>query len=128
PYVKRIVDAVQDDEFAVVYHNCGNSVVAAADDVAATGAAAFHFGNAIDLADILPLMPPDALVMGNVDPAGEIRNGTPESVREATLALMAACAHHPNFVPSTGCDVPPMSPWENIDAFFAAVDEFYESR
>ncbi len=128
PYVRRVVDAVQDGSFAVVYHNCGPSVVAAADAVAATGAAAFHFGNAVAMADILPLMPADALVMGNVDPAGEIRNGTPESVREATLALMEACAGHPNFIPSTGCDVPPMSPWENIEAFFAAVDEFYAGR
>ena len=128
PYVRRVVDAVQDGSFAVVYHNCGPSVVAAADAVAATGAAAFHFGNAISMADVLPLMPDDVLVMGNVDPAGEIRNGTPGSVREATLALMEACAGYPNFIPSTGCDVPPMSPWENIEAFFAAVDEFYEGR
>ena len=125
PYVKRIVDAVQDDTFAVFYHNCGSSVVAAADAVVATGAAGYHFGNAIDMADILPLMPSDALVMGNVDPAGELRNGTPESVRKATTELMEKCAGYPNFVPSTGCDVPPMSPWANIDAFFSAVDEFY---
>ncbi|MCI8469420.1 MAG: methyltransferase [Eggerthellaceae bacterium] len=128
PYARRVVDAVQDGTFAVVYHNCGPSVAAAHAEVAAVGAAAYHFGNASDMAEMLELMPDDALVMGNVDPAGEIRNGTPESVREATLALMAACAHHPNFVPSTGCDVPPMSPWANIDAFFAAVAEFYEAR
>ena len=124
-YVRRIVDAVQDDSFIVVYHNCGPSVVKAADAVIATGVAAYHFGNAVDMADILPLMPSDALVMGNVDPAGEVRNGTPESVRTATLALMEKCAGYPNFVPSTGCDVPPMSSWANIDAFFDAVEEFY---
>lgn len=128
PYVKRIVDAVQTDEFAVVYHNCGSSVVKAADEVFATGSAAYHFGNAIDMAEIMPLVPEGVIAMGNIDPAGEIRNGTPESVRAATLDLMAKCAQYPNFVPSTGCDVPPMSPWENIEAFFAAVDEFYEAR
>jgi uroporphyrinogen decarboxylase len=26
---------------------------------------------------------------------------------------------------SSGCDIPPLSPWENIEAFFAAVREFY---
>lgn len=124
-YAKQIVDAVQDDEFAVIYHNCGGGVVAAAESIASVGAAGYHFGNAIDMADILPLMPADVLVMGNVDPAGELRNGTPASVREATLAVLEKCAQYPNFVISTGCDVPPMSPWENIDAFFAAVDEFY---
>ena len=63
--------------------------------------------------------------MGNVDPAGEIRNGTPESVRAATLGIMERCCKYPNFAISSGCDIPPLSKWENIDAFFAAVDEFY---
>ncbi len=125
PFVKDIIDAVQTDEFIVVYHNCGSSVVKAADSVVATGAKAFHFGNAIDMADILPLMPSDVLVMGNVDPAGQIRMGTPESVREATLGVMEKCTSYPNFVISSGCDIPPMAPWDNIQAFFNAVDEFY---
>ncbi len=28
---------------------------------------------------------------------------------------------YPNFLISSGCDIPPITPWENIDAFFAAV-------
>lgn len=125
PYVRQIVDAVQTDDFIVIYHNCGSSVVKAAEAVVATGAMAFHFGNAIDMADILPLMPEDVIVMGNVDPAGEIRLGTPESIRAKTLEVLEACASYPNFVISTGCDVPPMAPLENIQALFDAVDEFY---
>lgn len=126
PYVRRIVDAVQDDEFAVIYHNCGGGVVKSIDSIVATGAMGFHFGNAIEMADVLPLVPSDRLVMGNIDPAGEIRNGTPDGIRVKTLALLEQCASYPNFIVSTGCDIPPMSPWENIEAFFAAVDEFYD--
>ena len=95
------------------------------DSIVSNGAMGYHFGNAIDMADVLPLMPSDRLVMGNVDPAAEFRHGTPESVRAKTLEVLESCASYPNFVPSSGCDIPPMSPWENIDAFFAAVDEFY---
>jgi uroporphyrinogen decarboxylase len=125
PYVRKIVEAVQDDNFIVIYHNCGGSVIPMIDSILATGASAFHFGNAISMAEMMTHIPPDTLAMGNIDPAGEIRNGTPESVRAATLKIMDACCKYPNFVISTGCDVPPMSPWENIDAFFCAVDEFY---
>jgi uroporphyrinogen decarboxylase len=57
-----------------------------------------------------------------------MRNGTPESIREATLGLLEECSDYPNYVISTGCDVPPLSKWENIDAFFDAVDEFYDDR
>ena len=124
-YVKQIVDAVQDDEFAVMYHNCGNGVVAQAESIASPGCMGYHFGNAIEMTDILPLMPADALVMGNVDPASQLRNGTPESVAARTTEILEACSGYPNFVISTGCDVPPMSPWENIEAFFKAVEKFY---
>lgn len=124
-YVKKIVDAVQDDEFIVVYHNCGNNTIQMIDSILSTGAPVLHFGNAISMADMMPHIPAHVLAMGNVDPAGEIRNGTPESIRKATREIMEACVQYPNFSISTGCDIPPMSSWENIDAFFAAVREFY---
>ncbi len=126
PYVKQIVDAVQDDSFLVIYHNCGGSTIQTIDSILASGAAAYHFGNAIDMAEMIPHIPPETIVMDNVDPAREFRNGTPESIRRATLELMERCCSHRNFVISSGCDIPPLSRWENIDAFFAAVAEFYQ--
>ena len=116
---------MQDDTFLVIYHNCGGSAISMIDSILDTGSAAYHFGNAIDMAEMLSHIPEDIMVMGNVDPAGELRNGTPGSVREATLKVMENCCGHNNFVISSGCDIPPLSPWENIDAFFKAVQEFY---
>ena len=124
PYVRRIIRAVETDEFAVIYHNCGNTIQLIG-SILETGASAFHFGNAIDIAEMLGLVPSDYIVFGNVDPAGEFRNGTPESVRAATLRVLERCAGHKNFVISSGCDIPPSAPVENIDAFFGAVKEFY---
>lgn len=125
PYVRELVEAVQDDSFAVIYHNCGGGVPMMADSIASTGAAVFHFGNAVDMEEMLEKMPKDRLVMGNIDPVGQFRNGTPESIRQETLALMKRCCKYDNFVISSGCDIPPMSKWENIDAFFDAAAEFY---
>ena len=127
PYIKRIVDAVQDDSFAVIYHNCGDNVPEMLDSILSTGCAAYHFGNAVDMEkDILSNVPSDVIVMGNIDPAGTLRMGTPEKVREETLALLEKCSSYPNFVLSSGCDIPPMTPWENVDAFFASAKEYYE--
>jgi len=125
PYVKQIVDAVQDEHFAVIYHNCGDNVLRMTESILSTGADAYHFGNSIDMADMMAKMPADTVVMGNVDPAGVLRQGTPETVREATLAVMGKCCSYPNFVISSGCDIPPATPWENIEAFFATVEEYY---
>ena len=124
-HVKRIVDAVKTDEFAFIYHNCGNNTPVLVDSIKTIGANGYHFGNAVDMKQMLEKMPDGVLVMGNVDPSSQFRNGTPESIREATLALMEKCTVHKNFVVSSGCDIPPLSSWDNIDAFFAAAREFY---
>ena len=126
PYVKQIVEAVQAEDFAVIYHNCGDNVPKMLDSILTTGAAAYHFGNAVDMErDFIAHVPSDVLVMGNIDPAGVLRLGTPEKVKEETLALLEKCSKYENFLLSSGCDIPPMTPWENIDAFFAASEEYY---
>lgn len=126
PYVKRIVDELQDDNFIIIYHNCGGGTIRMIDGILSIGAGAYHFGNAIDMTEMVKHIPADTVVMGNIDPSTQFRNCTPESIREATLSLLEACHSYPNFIISSGCDIPPLSSWENIDAFFAAVDEFYK--
>ncbi len=125
PYMKRIVDELQDDDFLIIYHNCGGGTIRMIDGILSIGAGAYHFGNAIDMTEMIKHIPDDTVVMGNIDPAGEFRNGTPESIRKATMDLLAACGEHKNFVISSGCDIPPLSSWDNIDAFFAAAKEYY---
>lgn len=126
PYVRRIIESVQDENFIVVYHNCGNTIPLI-DSILSNGASLYHFGNAIRLEDMLAKVPGDVLVMGNVDPASQFRNGTPESVYEATTDLLNRCAGYGNWILSSGCDIPPMSPWANIDAFFRAHRDFYNA-
>ena len=125
PYVKEIIDAVQDESFSVIYHNCGNETVHMLEDIFALGAKAYHFGDSVDMKVILEKTPEDVLAMGNVSPARVFVSGTPETVREATLSLMEECAGNRNFWISSGCDVPPQTDPANIQAFFDAVEEFY---
>ena len=127
-YVRRLIAAVQTDDFAVIYHNCGNAVVSQLEDIFSLGAAAYHFGNAIDMRDVLAKAPADVLCMGNIDPAGEFANGTPDSIREATLTLLNDIGSKPNFLISSGCDIPPHAKWENIDAFFNAIEAYNASK
>jgi len=125
PYVKKITDSVKDENFIIIYHNCGNSTIQMIDSILATGADAFHFGNAIDMATMMQCIPENIIAMGNISPAEQFNGGTPDSIRQATLDLLSKCAKYPNFIISSGCDIPPLSPWVNIETFFAAVSEFY---
>lgn len=123
PYVKRIVDRVQDDHFIVVLHNCGNQGHCTRAMVA-TGAVAYHFGNKCQMDEVIRDVPPTALAMGNLDPVSLFKDGTPEQMREATLDLLDKMRSYPNFVLSSGCDTPPHTPIENINAFFDVLNEW----
>ena len=123
-YVKEIIDAVSDDSFVFCYHNCGNAVLSMADQIAELGADIYHFGNAIKLCDIIPKMPDDSVIMGNVDPI-IFKSGTVEQMNEAVQKVFDECSKFDNFMLSSGCDIPADSKWENIDAYFKKVKELY---
>ena len=118
PYVRRIVQAVQEEAFPVIYHNCGNYAYLMTDSIRANGCMAYHFGDSVDLKQMLDRMGPGRLIFGNISPSAQFRNGTPETMAQAVRELLNTCGGYANFIPSSGCDVPPGSPWENIEAFF----------
>lgn len=122
-YVSRIVAAVQDENFMVVLHNCGNTKKLVS-TMLSTGAQGFHFGNAVNMMDIMPQIPEHILAFGNLDPAMVFKQGTPDEVKVKTSALLECMSDYRNFVLSSGCDIPPGTPTSSIEAFFAAVDEY----
>lgn len=125
-YVKRIVDKLQDDNFIIVLHNCGNTghCTKAMID---TGAKALHLGNKCDMKQIAEDTPRNIVVMGNLDPVTVFKQSTPEEVHKETMALLEDMKDYPHFVISSGCDTPPHTPMANIDAFFQALNEYNNS-
>ena len=117
PFVKKIIESVQDDSFAVIYHNCGAGVIRMLEDLIDLDAMVYHFGNAIHLEEVMQKMPASAIIMGNVDPAGVVAHGSQNDVRQAVDELLQTCGSYENFWLSTGCDVPPDAPWENLVEF-----------
>ena len=122
-YVKRIVEAVQDDDFIVILHNCGNKGQCTPAMIA-SGAAALHFGNAVDMVATLEQCPSDLVIMGNIDPVGVLKQASAKEVYRQTMDLLEKTAGYRNFVLSSGCDMPPLVPDANIRAFYQAVADF----
>ncbi|MBQ4279679.1 MAG: uroporphyrinogen decarboxylase family protein [Rikenellaceae bacterium] len=122
-YIRPIVEALQDDSFAIILHNCGNTGHCTR-AMTSVGARGYHFGNRIDMAAALRDSPADALVMGNLDPVAVFRMATPAEVDKATSELLEVTADYPNFVLSSGCDTPPEVPFANIEAFYAALGRY----
>lgn len=125
-YLQRVTSELQDERFTVILHNCGNSGHCTGAMIE-SGAYALHFGNAIEMSEVLKEVPPHILVMGNIDPVGTLRQSTPVEVKRKVTELLKQSADFPNFVISSGCDIAPGTPHENIDAFFEAVNRFNET-
>ncbi len=127
-YVREIVDELQETNFLIIYHNCGSAVERLLPQVLATGCHAYHFGDHVSIKNILDNFPKDKLVMGNVSPSSVFNGMNPRGVRLATQKLLFECMDYDNFLISSGCDIPPDTDLDNIDAFFSTVEANYYKR
>ncbi|MEG0807318.1 MAG: uroporphyrinogen decarboxylase family protein [Alistipes sp.] len=122
-YIRQIVDRIQDDTFIIVLHNCGNTGHCTPAMIE-TGSAAYHFGNQADMVVALENCPTNALIMGNLDPVGLFQQASAVQMYRSTVDLLQATTRFPNFILSSGCDVPPATPHTNIDAFYKALADY----
>lgn len=118
-YIREIVETLQDDNFMIVLHNCGNTGHCT-DSMVETGAKGLHFGNKIDMNTALEQVPSDILVMGNLDPVAIFKQASAEQVAVATCELLNRTKAYKNFIISSGCDTPPGVSEANIKAFYSA--------
>ena len=126
-YVKQIVEKLQDDNFMIVLHNCGNSGHCT-DAMVKSGAAALHFGNKANMVEVMKQVPKNLLVMGNVDPVNSFKYHTEQQMYDTVMNLLNDTAECENYILSTGCDVPPHVSYSNIEAFYQAVKTFNISK
>lgn len=126
-YIKEIVDELQDESFMIILHNCGNTGNCT-EAMLATGAKGYHFGNKIQIVDVLERCGQDVLIMGNLDPVGIFKMASPCQMREETLHLLHQAGKYTNFILSSGCDIPPHTPLANIEAFYQALDSYNQEK
>ena len=124
-YVRKIIDAVQDDKFKVILHNCGNTGHCT-DAMVRSGASAIHVGNRADMVAVLQAAPAGLPVLGNIDPVGIMQQAAPDQVYAAVSDLLEKTAAFDNYILSSGCDVPPHTPIANIKAFYRALADYNE--
>ncbi len=71
-------------------------------------------------------MPQNILVLGNLDLLEYLKCPI-KKMFIWTLKLLEKTAAHKNFIISSGCDLPPGVPLENVNAFYKALDSFNKS-
>jgi len=121
-FTKQIVDFSHNNRLDCVLHICGNTMQHL-QEMVDTGADALSLDSAdtgVDLLGVARNIPDNCVIIGNLNPTGTILNGTPAQVCTETTELLDLMKSIPNFILSTGCDLPFETPLPNIAAFMSA--------
>ncbi|MFQ3548196.1 MAG: uroporphyrinogen decarboxylase family protein [Armatimonadota bacterium] len=114
-YIKRIVNIIKAKGKTPSLHNCGtiNHLVKSMCD---TGIEALSIGSAVDAEEIYSLVPDNVVMMGNIDPATTMMKGSYDDVKKVADSLIEKLSCDGRFIISSGCDLPPSVPIDNLKA------------
>ena len=143
PYVEEIAQSLR---AITILHICGNTTPLIPEMIK-TRVHGISIDSGVDLVGVLSQLKNGMAVIGNIDPMKTMVFDSPEGIREKVLALrrrasaqekifstpchrefsgagLAEKSFHSNFILSSGCDLPPEVPLENVAAFMAAGREW----
>ena len=109
-----------DSEFALIVHNCA-AKTKHLDALLETGCRHFHFGSPMAMTETLERVRPEITIYGNLDPSAVFCLSAPEETASQTRELIRKTGGYKNFGISSGCDLPPQTPIDNLDTFFEVV-------
>ncbi|MDO4477769.1 MAG: uroporphyrinogen decarboxylase family protein [Lachnospiraceae bacterium] len=110
-------------ELPYLVHICGNAGERV-EFIRDFGAAFFSVDSMVDMADMIRKCDHKMVMVGNINPAGVMLQGTPEDVYNETKKLLEMAKENGGgIIPSTGCELPAASPLENILAMVKAAED-----
>ncbi len=118
-YVRHIVESCIYSGVNTVYHTCGNTMHLLNEMVNAgvDGLSLDSKEVGVDLKEAAKILTKNVVLIGNISPTNTILRGTPDEVKEEVSNLLKEMDPYPNFILSTGCDLPQETPEANIKAF-----------
>jgi len=119
PCEKRMVDAIHAMGATVRLHICGDTN-ALLDDMGRLGCDIVDLDYPVDMDDARARMP-GQVILGNVEPVGVMRNGTPGQVTAALAACHGAAGRR--YIVGAGCELPRDTPEANVRAMCAFARE-----
>jgi len=106
---------------AVGLHICGD-ITAILDDIVATGVDFCDVDYQVPAGKAIDLARNRIALRGNLDPSADFRFGQPGEIEARTRALLQDVTGS-RWILSSGCDIPPGTPPENLTAFARATAE-----
>ena len=121
-YVSHISRSCKFTNAATIYHTCGNTMHLIEQMVASgvDGISLDSLPAGVDLPAVAAQVPEEVAIIGNISPTETMLNGREEEVEKEVFELLEQMKTFPNYVLSTGCDLPQEVPLRNIHAFMNA--------
>jgi MtaA/CmuA family methyltransferase len=124
PALKKYKELKKHPETPVLVHICGKAG-ARTEAVRDFGAKFFSVDSMVDLADCVQKCDGRMVMVGNINPAEVMLQGTTEQVYENAMQILETAAENGGrAIPCTGCELPCDSPLENIQAMARAAEDF----
>lgn len=98
-----------------VLHICGDTTKLT-EMMVATGADAISLDEKVSLSAVMPQIPADTVIIGNLSPTF-VLDSNPEEIAIATRNMLDEMLAYPNYVLSTGCALPAKTSLANAQAF-----------
>ncbi len=114
PQEKKLVDGLHALGTRVRLHICGNTRPLAS-LMAELGCEIVDLDYPVPLAEARQRMGPAQVLLGNLDPVRQVRDGAPGSIETALAACHAAAG--PRYIVGAGCEIPRDTPPANVQAF-----------
>ena len=119
PLHKAMAERIQKNGGFARLHICGDTHTILP-YMLGTGTRILDIDHAVRLEEAVPPLAERQVFCGNSDPSGDVLTGTPESFAHKVRDIVRQTGNR--IILSRGCDIPPDTSAENMDAFFAACD------
>jgi uroporphyrinogen decarboxylase len=115
PYQRELIRRLRERGVLVTVHICGN-ITNRLDLIVEAGAHIVSVDYKVDLHDAKAATAGRAAFAGNLNPVAIMQQSTPEGVVAAAQAALASVGQDGNYILMPGCDIPPTTPIENVQA------------
>lgn len=116
--LRAIFNSLPEDVWRVL-HICGDTNYIM-NNMLKCGIDGLSLDQVMNLPQVAVQVPPEVVIIGNLDPIHVLGQLDAVQVKEHTLQLLRTMQHYPNFLFSFGCDCIPDTPWENLKAAISA--------
>lgn len=122
PYHARVVEHFRELGQRLTMHVCG-FIDPVMEDIVETGMGGISFDKQSSMERMVEVSRGKTVVVGNVDTA-LFERGTREEMEAGVRECLGAAAGRSPYILCSGCEVPPTSPWENVEHFMEAARRY----